>query len=142
MFLTATAQQLELQEQFDAIYLRVQSYKRDLKRSLKLLEELYRTLMFKTFDSNVRIEKDEVDQLMEDDIQLELFLNSINASGFETAEEYDSHMKLLHRILDRTKLRNKENPDYLKGIVQSLKGDIIILETNKEHKYRKRDETA
>lgn len=112
------------------------------QRSKELLQEIYEVILFKTFNHDPQNKIDEVSELINDEIRLELFLNTINASDYDSEEEYDSDIKKLHQILHRTTQQNKNNPNYLKGIIQRIEGDAIILETNKEYKYRLSDEAT
>ncbi|SFU19021.1 type I restriction enzyme, S subunit [Algoriphagus locisalis] len=133
---------MELQNKYDALHIEINNQKKQLRKSLELLEEFFEAFLYKTFGKVKEAESDDIDRLMNDEIQLELFLNTINTSDYETEEEYNLDIERLHKILDRTILKNNEDSKYLKGIVQRLEGDKIILETNKEYKYRKSDEAT
>ncbi|WP_416448391.1 restriction endonuclease subunit S [Leeuwenhoekiella sp. A2] len=131
---------IERQNQFEIIYKQVQVLSDKIDDSLKLLNELLEAFVYNTFNPKKPKEKDEIDTLIHDDIQLELFLNTINASDFENDEQYDIAIKKLYRILERTSSINLSNEENLKGIIQRMESDTIILETNKEYKYRLKDE--
>jgi type I restriction enzyme S subunit len=133
---------IEIQKQYDTFYLKVNSQKKKLEKSLEVLEELHQTIIYQTFAKTKSEQTDDIDNLINDEIQLEIFLNTMKASSYESEEQYNIDVNRLHKILDRTQLRNNENEGYLKGLIQRMDGDKIVIETNKENKYRLGDEAA
>ncbi|MCL1665127.1 restriction endonuclease subunit S [Elizabethkingia ursingii] len=132
----------DLQEKYKKIFKQIEKQKNNIIKSLDLLSDLRKNFIYRIFTQNDERKYDEIDILINDDIQLELFLNTINSSDYETEEYYDVDIKKLYKILDRTRALNQQDGKNLKGLVQRLEGHTIIIETNKEYKYRLSDEAA
>lgn len=131
---------MSLQEKFAIFYSKIKKQQERLLRFLGLLDEIRTALIYNVFYGNVK--GDDLDDFVNDEVQLELFLNTINTSDYENEEQYDINVKRLFKILERTEARNHEDKEYIKGLVQLLKDGRIVLETNKENKYRLIDEAA
>ena len=132
---------INLQKKYDEVHNNIKSQKKAYYKSLTLLNEFYQIFLYQTFSGIDIVKKDEIDMIIEDDIQLEIFLNTISASDFENDEQYNIAIEKLYKILNRTTTKNLSEPDNLKGIIQRLQDESIVLETNKEYKYRLRDES-
>lgn len=130
------------QDKYNQIFEKTQIQKDRAEKSLQFLNELQQALIYETFSSIQKPQLDEIGELIEDDIQLELFLNTIKSSDFENEELYIKAIDDLFEILDRTQLRNQADSEYLKGIIQRISDKEIVLETNRENKYRLSDEAA
>lgn len=135
-------EKLGLQKKFNTLFEKVLIQHEHLMNSLNILEEYLQVLLYETFNSQSGKGYDELDTLMNDDIQLELFLNTINSSDFESDEHYNILVNKLYEILNRTEVRNQMDSKNIKGIIQRKVGLDIILETNKEYKYRLIDEVT
>ena len=132
---------IQIQNRYEAIYKQIGELSNRMSKSQSYLKELFQSSIYNVFAPENEIEYDEINRLINDDIQLEIFLNTINASDFDNEEQYNIAIEKLYKILDTTKIKNLSEPNNLKGILQRLEDDSIILETNKEYKYRLRDET-
>lgn len=134
---------IELQIKFEKAYKYLSELEFKVNRSLAFLQELHMASVYNTFSSNLKRGLNEIDELLADDIELELLLNTINASDYESEDEYDIDIRKLHGILNRTKQLNKTDKNNRKGIVQSLKGtDEVRIETTKEYKNRLNNEVT
>jgi len=127
---------IDLQKNYELQYNKILNIKSNLLRSSELIEELSKAFIYDTFSGREKNKLDEIDILILDDIKLELFLNTINASDFESEEQYNIAIEDLYKVLDRTKERNELDSQYLKGIIQRIREKEIVLETNKENKFR------
>lgn len=114
--------------------------RRFLERSLEVLLELFQSTLSKLFVNPDTNHNDPINELMFDEINLELFLNNINASDFQTEEQYSHEIEKLFEILERTQNLNEQDESFKKGIIQRLKQSKIILEVNREYKNRLLDE--
>lgn len=114
--------------------------RRFLERSLEVLLELFQSTLSKLFVNPDTNHNDPINELMFDEINLELFLNNINASDFQTEEQYSLEIEKLFEILERTQNLNEQDESFKKGIIQRLKQSKIILEVNREYKNRLLDE--
>jgi len=114
--------------------------KRHYQRSLFLLEELFQSLLYRSFGKEKEeIEEDAIDFMMNDEFTIQKFFDDVKKGNeFETLKQYDIHQETLFNILERTKQKNKENQIFKKGIVQFLdkKGEIK-LSTNREYQLKK-----
>lgn len=131
---------IDLQRKYDEIYRSIKLQKQSLQKSLTLLQELFTSITFQIFGNDKPDSKEEIDILMQDDIQLELFLNTINASDFQSEELYSIEIEKLFKILDRTDKGNLDSHEFKKGIIQRLANKKIVLEANREYKNRLIDE--
>ncbi len=111
-----------------------------LQRSLDVLYEFSQSTMAQIFVNPDTNNVDPINELMFDEINLEVFLNNINASDFQTEEQYSLEVEKLFEILERTQNLNEQDANFKKGIIQRLKQSKIILEANREHKNRLLDE--
>lgn len=125
----------DLQSNFEKKYLKVDNLKTKNEASILVLEELFQTLLYRTFNKNeVETKKDEVGLLIEDDILIENLLNSLNGHEYSSPEAYDEEVKKLFEILNRT---NENFKDSRKGIVQKVIGKEVIIQTQKEYQDNK-----
>jgi len=132
----------EILDKFENKFKKFIDQKNKLERSLQLLEEYYEVNIYQTFSGGEEKVLDEIDLLIEDDIKLEIFFNTINSSAFESEELYNSSLEDLYKISDRTKERNEIDSRYLKGIIQRIHNKEIVLEANKENKFRLSNEVT
>ena len=104
------------------------------KKSQFLLEELFNSLLYQTFNQ-VEKKEDEIDILLNDEFEIEkLFSEVENTHEIETTTQYDILKDRLFQVLERTVKRNLENKDFKKGIVQVLDKNNVKLEYNKLYK--------
>lgn len=133
---------MDLQVEYEQITVKLKDQEKALLKSLNLLEELFQSLIASIFEDNKKQVYDEIDMLIGDEIKLELLLNTITSADFESVELYSMEVEKLFKILERTELRNRMDTNYRKGIIQRLEKSRVIIETNKEYKNRKIDETT
>lgn len=125
---------LEIQKDFIEKKKKVDYQKSQFEKSKELFEELFQSLIYKTFSPQEDIQKkDEISELLDDNIQLEIFLNTINASDFQSIDQYNIEVEKLFKILKRTESTVKENEDYRKGITQLIKGKKVELLARKDY---------
>lgn len=110
------------------------------ERCLEVLQELFQSVLFQIFVNPDTYYGDPINELISDEINLELFLNTINTSDFQTEEQYTFEVEKLFKILDRTQEFNGQDASFKKGIIQRLQKSKIILEANREYKNRLLDE--
>ncbi|GAA0749884.1 restriction endonuclease subunit S [Gaetbulibacter jejuensis] len=124
------SEQLKFVEKFDLFQNQLSNY----RKSLSLLQELFQSLLYQTFNQ-IDKKEDEIDILLNDEFELERLLEEIkNANEIETTTQYDILKDRLFQVLERTEERNLENMDFKKGIVQVLDKSNVKLEYNKLYK--------
>ncbi|WP_348797888.1 restriction endonuclease subunit S [Flavobacterium adhaerens] len=105
-------------------------------KSQLLFEEMFQSLLYNSFNLN-KIEEDEIDKLINDELEIEKIIQDIKASDFESLTQYNSSKELLFKILERTEIKNqieKESSTFNKGVVQIYSQNKIEIKTNREHK--------
>nr|WP_199158438.1 restriction endonuclease subunit S [Pedobacter sp. ASV2] len=132
----------KLQFKFEEYSIKGSLQKDLLLKSLNLLEELFKTLTFKAFNDKSNDLLDEIDALIEDEIELELFLDNFTEGNFENEDIYKNDADKLYKILEKTEIGNIADKGFRKGIIQRLEENKIIIELNKIYKNRILDETA
>ena len=133
---------MDLQEKYEMVHRRIKAQKELAIKSLTLLEELYKSSIYKSFKENDEAQVDEIDILLNDSVKLELLLNTINESIYENEDQYNIDIRRLYEVLNRTERRNQDDPGNLTGLIQKLENDKIVIETNREYKYKMNDEAA
>lgn len=131
---------IEMQRDYEKVYLNVKAQKQSFAKSLYLLKELFQSALNDAFKDNNENDKDEIDLLIADDIRLELFLNTFVNSDYQNEELYSIEIERLFTILERTSNENNKNTNNKKGIIQRLEKAKIIIEANREYKNRLLDE--
>lgn len=124
------------QNQYAKEFLNVHLCKQQHEKSLEILEELYNSFLYNSFNDKMIIE-DDVDKIMKDELKVETIIQDIKASDFESLTQYNSAKDLLFKILERTEIKNKlatETSKFNKGIVQIYTHGEIEIKTNREHK--------
>ena len=130
------APDLELQKQFVDIYYKIDFKKQQIDKSLLLLEELFQSFLYNSFDKNA-LQDDEIDKIMNDELEIETIIQDLEIADFESVAQYNISKDFLFKILERTELKNKflnKNSTFNKGIVQVYSKNKIVIKTNKEHK--------
>ncbi|PKH49531.1 hypothetical protein CXF68_01975 [Tenacibaculum sp. Bg11-29] len=123
--------EISIQNKFLWIKKNIELQKIRSNQSLDLLEELFQTLIYKTFNEIAdKTKKDEINLLIEDDILIENLINSLNSHEYSSSETYDDEVKKLFQVLNRTK---KEHKNSRKGILQTFVGKKIVLQTQKKY---------
>lgn len=127
---------LDAQNLYGDKYLKVHEQIDRNKQSLMFLEEYFQSLLYNSFNQN-RIEKDEIDIMMNDELEIETIIQDIKACDFESLTQYNTAKALLFKILEKTEKLNKletENSKFNKGIVQTYSENKINIKTNREYK--------
>lgn len=127
---------LSKQNLYSDKFLKVYTQAKQNQQSLSFLEELFQSLLYNSFNQN-RIEDDDIDKIMNDELEVETLIQDIKASDFESLTLYNASKDLLFKILERTEMKNKlekETSKFNKGIVQVYSNNKIENKTNREHK--------
>lgn len=125
---------IELQNEFENSYKKIKIHKQKLLKSRILIEELLQAFIYQTFFLQEKLKvKDEISTLLYDNVQLELFLNTFNASDFQSIDQYNIEVEKLFKILEKTNLRIKENEEFRNGIIQLKKGNKVELIARKDY---------
>lgn len=124
---------LSIQELFSNKYTKVEKHKKEYINSLELLYELFQSLQYNLF--NKKEKQDEIDEFIDDEFKVDELLKSIISFTDKTEQQYNTEKDLLFRILEHTENINKEDKEYLKGIVLKFDEKRINVLTNKEDKF-------
>lgn len=124
---------IKLQEEFEYYYHTILNLKFKKENSYELLLELFQSLQYNLF--NKKEKQDEIEVFIDDEFKVDELLKSIINFTDKSEQQYNTEKDLLFKILERTKKNNKDNKDYLKGIVLKFEQDKIVLKTNKEDKF-------
>lgn len=136
---------LKLQRKFETLYFVIDNQKKFHTKSQNLLEELFESLIYQTFnpDKQKEIDKrDEVEKIIDDEVEVEILLNSLNTADYSSVLEYDIDVKKLRGVLLRTEKELKEDANFQKGIVQIKNGKKIELKTTKDYQKELIDEAT
>lgn len=74
---------------------------------------------------------------MNDELEVEIIIQDIKESDFESLTLYNASKDLLFKILERTEIKNKlekETSNFKKGIIQIYSQNKIEIKTNREQK--------
>ena len=129
---------LKEQEEFANQYSILNSERENYIKSLNLLEELFLSVLYKTFRKSDKKEEGAIDFMMNDELRIQKFLDDVRkGEDYESLRQYDIHQETLFNILERTEQKNKGDIHFKKGIVQFLNDENEIeLSTNREYQLR------
>ena len=126
----------EQQLKFEKLIYKTNELIRKLYDDLFLLKEHYQSLLYNSINQN-KIKPDEIDEIMNDELEVEIIIQDIKASDFESLTLYNASKDLLFKILERTEVKNRletETSKFNKGIIQIYSQNKINIKTNREHK--------
>ncbi|UWY27866.1 restriction endonuclease subunit S [Flavobacterium sp. TR2] len=127
---------IDLQNKYCETLKKVEIQIQKCLKSLSLLEEIFQSILYNSFN-NEKVDEDEVDKIMNDDLEVETIIGTILASDFESLAQYNVYKNILFKILDRTEKNieiSKDDLSYSKGIVQVYSNNKISIKTLREHK--------
>lgn len=113
----------------------IEEQKQRAIQSATLIKELSQSLQYSLFNKTENKKDDEVDLFISDEFRVENLLESLENDKEKSIQQYELEKDLLFKILELTEQRNKENKDFLKGLVLKLDKDKIAIKTNKNDKF-------
>jgi len=119
-----------------------ESQKSQLQKSIQLLEELFQSLIYGTFYPQKEQEKDEIQVLLNDEVLMKDFFDTIQQSDFQSFEQYDIEVQKLHKVLSKTKEGKVKDKTFYKGIIQILNDKKVQLQLNKKYLNESPDEAT
>jgi len=128
--------EINLQNKYSEQLKLVETQLQKFLKSQLLFEEMFQSLLYNSFNHD-KIEEDEIDKLINDELEIETMIQDIKVSDFESLTQYNSSKDLLFKVLERTEIKNKlenETSKFNKGIVQIYFQNKIEIKTNREHK--------
>lgn len=129
---------IDKQNTFEEVYFRVIAQKELIKKSLDLLQNLFKSLEYRFF--NTEQETSRVESLVKEQLKLEQLRDSLSISDYESVSVYNEEKNLLFEILEFTEKRKKEvsekNDEYLDGLILKLDDNQnIVIKTNRDDKH-------
>lgn len=130
---------LNTQKKFLSIIEQIKEQKEQNQKSLELLEELFQSVLYQTFNKKQEIQEDEIDKLINDELEIDILLADIKSPEmFDTFTQYDISKKKLFNVLERTELKSKEAEEkgksFTKGLIQTMKNGKIEINYNQSFK--------
>ncbi len=130
---------INLQKKYEGIVVNCDNQKAQYGKSLTLLEELFQSVLYKSFGKlDDESEEDAIDFMMSDELRIQKFLDDVKkGEDYESLRQYDIYQETLFNILERTEQKNQDEEGFKKGIVQFLNDENEIeLITNREYRLR------
>lgn len=127
------------QNRFSYLFQLIENQKEQNEKSLLLLDELFQSALYQTFNNFKVTVEDEIDKFINDELEIDILLTDIkNTELFETFTQYDISKRKLFEVLDRTELKIKKakelKKEFTKGLIQTLKKGKIELDYNQPFK--------
>lgn len=113
----------------------IEEQKQRAIQSATLLQELFQSLQYSLFNKTEDKDVDEIDLFITDELKVENLLESLKNDKEKSLQQYELEKDILFKILERTEQRNKEDKNFLKGVVLKLDNDKIAVKTNKDDKF-------